>query len=399
MKIVKRNGKKESVNFQKIFNRIKKQTYGLNSNFIDAHAVAIKVMGGLYDGVTSKELDKLAAETAAGLTSTHPDYSALASRLEITSQYKEKNVSKSFSETIEKLHKYIDPKTGQNAGLIADDVYEIVMANAEILDGAIVHDRDFLIDYFGFKTLERSYLLKIDGKPVERIQHLWMRVAVGIWKDRIEDAIETYNLMSEKYFTHATPTLFNSGTKKPQMSSCFLIAMKDDSIDGIFKTAANVAAISQNAGGIGLNIHNIRATGAYIKGTNGTSNGLVPMLKVFNQIANYVDQCFTEDTLVMTQDGYKKIKDIIPNVDTVLTSDGTYHLVLDNKVVDYSGDMIELETNNGIDKVTLNHPYLVVRESSHLTDDEIKIRLERNIAKLEWIDAGEISVTDTIVSY
>jgi ribonucleoside-diphosphate reductase alpha chain len=290
MKIVKRNGKKESVNFQKIFNRIKKQTYGLDNKFVDAHAVAIKVMGGLYDGVTSKELDKLAAETAASLTSTHPDYSNLASRLEITSHYKEQNVSKSFSDTIEKLHKYIDPKTGQNAGLIADDVYDIVMANAEVLDEAIVHDRDFLIDYFGFKTLERSYLLKINGKPVERIQHLWMRVAIGIWKENIVDAIETYNLMSDKFFTHATPTLFNSGTKKPQMSSCFLIAMKDDSIEGIFKTAANVAAISQNAGGIGLNIHNIRATGAYIKGTNGTSNGLVPMLKVFNQIANYVDQ-------------------------------------------------------------------------------------------------------------
>jgi ribonucleoside-diphosphate reductase alpha chain len=290
MKIVKRNGKTEKVNFQKIYNRINKQTYDLNKSFVDAHTVAIKVMGGLYDGVTSRELDKLAAETAAGLTSTHPDYSILAARLEITSHYKEANVSKLFSETIEKLHKYIDPKTGQNAGLISDEVYEIVMANAETLNEAIVQDRDFLIDYFGFKTLQRSYLLKIDGQPIERIQHMWMRVAVGIWKDRIFDAIETYNQMSEKFFTHATPTLFNSGTKKPQMSSCFLIAMKDDSIDGIFKTATNVAAISQNAGGIGLNIHNIRATGAYIKGTNGTSNGLVPMLRVFNQIANYVDQ-------------------------------------------------------------------------------------------------------------
>jgi ribonucleoside-diphosphate reductase alpha chain len=290
MKIEKRNGKKESVNFQKIFNRIKKQTYGLNTEFVDAHAVAIKVMGGLYDGVTSKELDKLASETAAGLTSTHPDYSKLASRLEITSHYKEENVSKSFSETIEKLHKYIDPKTGQNAGLIADDVYEIVMANAATLDAAIVHDRDFLIDYFGFKTLQRSYLLKINGKPVERIQHMWMRVAVGFWKEQIIDALETYEWMSEKYFTHATPTLFNSGTKKPQMSSCFLLAMKDDSIAGIYDTLKDVSLISQNAGGIGLHIHNIRSTGAYIKGTNGTSNGIVPMLKVFNQTANYVDQ-------------------------------------------------------------------------------------------------------------
>jgi ribonucleoside-diphosphate reductase alpha chain len=290
MKITKRNGKKESVNFQKIYNRIKKQTYELNTNFVDAHTVAIKVMNGLYDGVTSRELDNLAAETAASLTSTHPDYSTLAARLEITSHYKEVDVSKSFSDTINRLHSYVDPKTGQSAGLIADDVHEIIMNNAEVLDEAIAHDRDFLIDYFGFKTLQRSYLLKMHGKAIERIQHMWMRVSVGIWKENIDEAIETYNWMSQKFFTHATPTLFNSGTKKPQMSSCFLLAMKDDSIDGIFKTAQNVAAISQNAGGIGLHVHNIRATGAYIKGTNGTSNGLVPMLKVFNQIANYVDQ-------------------------------------------------------------------------------------------------------------
>jgi ribonucleoside-diphosphate reductase alpha chain len=233
-------------------------------------------------------LDNLAAEICASNTTKHPDYALLASRLAISNLHK--GTKKSFSETITDLYEYIDPKTQTSASLIADDVYEIVTKNAEQLDSAIIFDRDFGYDFFGFKTLERSYLLKINGKIVERPQHMLMRVSVGIHKDDIEGAINTYNLMSERWFTHATPTLFNAGTPKPQMSSCFLLTMKDDSIDGIYDTLKQCAKISQSAGGIGLAIHNVRATGSYIKGTNGTSNGIIPMLRVFNDTARYVDQ-------------------------------------------------------------------------------------------------------------
>lgn len=287
MYVVKRDGRKESVKFDKITARIKKLCYGLNP-IVEPTQVAIKVIDGLYDGVTTSELDNLAAEVAATNTTRHPDYALLASRIAVSNLHK--STKKSFSATIEDLYKYIDPKTGQRASLIADDVYEIVMNNAEFLDSSIIYDRDFRFDYFGFKTLERSYLLRIDGKNVERPQHLFMRVAIGIHKHDIEAAVETYNLMSEGWFTHATPTLFNAGTPKPQMSSCFLLTMKGDSISGIYDTLTQCAKISQSAGGIGLAIHDIRATGSYIKGTNGTSNGIVPMLRVFNDTARYVDQ-------------------------------------------------------------------------------------------------------------
>jgi ribonucleoside-diphosphate reductase alpha chain len=248
----------------------------------------MKVIEGIYAGVTTHELDNLAAEIAASLTTTHPDYALLASRIAVSNLHKSTN--KSFSKTMDALYSFIDPKTGLHAPLIADDVYEIIQKNAQILDSTIIYDRDFGYDYFGFKTLERSYLLRLNGKVAERPQHMLMRVAVGIHKEDIEAAIETYNLMSERWFTHATPTLFNAGTPKPQMSSCFLLTMKDDSIDGIYDTLKQCAKISQSAGGIGLSIHNIRATGSYIRGTNGTSNGIVPMLRVFNDTARYVDQ-------------------------------------------------------------------------------------------------------------
>lgn len=287
MYVVKRDGRKESVKFDKITARIKKLCYGLNP-IVEPTTVAIKVIDGLYDGVTTSELDNLAAEVAATNTTRHPDYALLASRIAVSNLHK--NTKKSFSATIEDLFKYVDPKTGQRASLVADDVYEIVMNNAEVLDSSIIYDRDFRFDYFGFKTLERSYLLRCEGKNVERPQHLFMRVAIGIHKNDIDSAIETYNLMSEGWFTHATPTLFNAGTPKPQMSSCFLLTMKSDSISGIYETLTQCAKISQSAGGIGLAIHDIRATGSYIKGTNGTSNGIVPMLRVFNDTARYVDQ-------------------------------------------------------------------------------------------------------------
>ena len=250
--------------------------------------VAMKVIEGLYDGVTTSELDNLAAEVAATNTITHPDYALLASRIAVSNLHK--NTKKSFSETVTDLYEYIDPKTNEKAPLISDEVYDVIMKNADVFDSTIIYDRDFRYDFFGFKTLERSYLLKLNGEVAERPQQMLMRVAVGIHKEDIDSAIETYNYMSEGWFTHATPTLFNSGTPKPQMSSCFLLTTKEDSISGIYDTLKQCAQISQSAGGIGLSIHDIRATGSYIKGTNGTSNGVVPMLRVFNDTARYVDQ-------------------------------------------------------------------------------------------------------------
>jgi ribonucleoside-diphosphate reductase alpha subunit len=287
MFVHKRNGRQESVKFDKITARIQKLSYGL-SPLVDPIDVAKKVIEGLFDGVTTTELDNLAAETAASLTTKHPDYALLASRIAVSNLHK--NTEKSFSETMAKLYNYTDQHTGRKMPLIADDVIEIIEKNAEILDSSIIYDRDFGFDYFGFKTLEKSYLLRLHGAVAERPQHMYMRVAIGIHKEDIESVIETYNQMSERWFTHATPTLFNAGTPKPQMSSCFLLAMKDDSIDGIYDTLKQTARISQSAGGIGLAIHNVRATGSYIGGTNGTSNGIIPMLRVFNDTARYVDQ-------------------------------------------------------------------------------------------------------------
>ena len=287
MFVVKRDGRKETVKFDKITARISKLCYGLNP-IIDPLKIAMKVIEGVFDGVTTSQLDTLAAEIAATNTTTHPDYALLASRIAIGNLHK--NTKKSFSQTISDLYNYVDPKTGKGAGLIAEDVYNMITENAPLLDSTIIYDRDFQFDYFGFKTLEKSYLLKMHGAVVERPQHLFMRVAVGIHKTDIDEIVKTYNMISEGWFTHATPTLFNAGTPKPQMSSCFLIQMKDDSIPGIYDTLKQTALISQSAGGIGLSIHNVRAKGSYIRGTNGTSNGIVPMLRVFNDTARYVDQ-------------------------------------------------------------------------------------------------------------
>lgn len=288
MFVIKRNGKNEAVHFDKITSRVMKLSYGLHLKQDDIIEIAKKVIMGIYNNVTTTELDNLAAETAASFTTKHPDFAVLAARIAVSNLHK--NTVKSFSETARLLYEYIDDKTGEPAPLIADDIYEIIQQNADRLNAAIIYERDYHFDFFGFKTLEKSYLLKVNGKITERPQHMFMRVALGIHKADIEAAIETYNLMSEKWFIHATPTLFNAGTPKPQMSSCFLLSMKDDSIPGIYDTLKACAQISQSAGGIGLNIHNIRATGSYIKGTNGTSNGIIPMLRVFNDTARYVDQ-------------------------------------------------------------------------------------------------------------
>ena len=287
MYVVKRDGHKEPVMFDKITDRIKKLCYGLN-DLVDAVKVAMRVIEGLYDGVTTSELDNLAAETAASMTIAHPDYAQLAARIAISNLHK--NTKKSFSETMHDMFHYVNPRTNQESPLLSEEVFAVIEKNAEFLDSHVIYNRDFNYDYFGFKTLERSYLLKINGKIVERPQHMLMRVSVGIHLDDLKSVIETYDLMSKKFFTHATPTLFNAGTPKAQMSSCFLLAMQDDSIEGIYDTLKQTAQISQSAGGIGLSIHNVRATGSYIRGTNGTSNGIVPMLRVFNDTARYVDQ-------------------------------------------------------------------------------------------------------------
>ncbi len=287
MYVVKRDGHKEPVMFDKITDRIKKLCYGLNG-LVEPVKVAMRVIEGLYDGVSTSELDNLAAETAASMTIAHPDYAQLAARIAISNLHS--NTKKSFSETMNEMFHYINPRNGLEAPLLSEEVHKVIMENAEFLDSHIIYNRDFNYDYFGFKTLERSYLLRINGKIVERPQHMLMRVSVGIHLGDLESVIETYDLMSKKFFTHATPTLFNAGTPKPQMSSCFLLAMQDDSIDGIYDTLKQTAKISQSAGGVGLSIHNVRATGSYIRGTNGTSNGIVPMLRVFNDTARYVDQ-------------------------------------------------------------------------------------------------------------
>ena len=288
MLVIKRDGRKESVKFDKITARIDKLSYGLNTDFVKTIEIAKKVIDGLYDGVSTQELDELAAETAATLTTKHPDFATLAARIAVSNLHK--TTSKSFSSTMKRLYTYVNPKTGENASLLSKEVYGIINKNAALLDSSIIYDRDFSYDYFGFKTLEKSYLLKLDGKVIERPQHMLMRVAVGIHMDDIDSVLETYNLLSEKWFTHATPTLFNAGTPKPQLSSCFLLTMKEDSIDGIYDTLKQCAKISQSAGGIGLSIHNVRATGSYIKGTNGVSNGIIPMLRNFDMTARYVDQ-------------------------------------------------------------------------------------------------------------
>lgn len=286
--VFKRDGRKERVQFDKITARITKLSYGLDTNYVDPVEVTQKVVAGVYQGVTTVELDNLAAETAAYLTTKHPDYAVLAARIAISNLHKE--TKKNFSQVIKDLYEYVNPKNGRAAGMISKEIYEIVRDNAQALDSAIIYNRDFNYNFFGFKTLERSYLLRINGRVAERPQHMIMRVAVGIHGADLDRVLETYNLMSERYFTHASPTLFNAGTPHPQLSSCFLVCMKDDSIEGIYETLKNCAMISKTAGGIGLNIHCIRATGSYIAGTNGYSNGIVPMLRAYDATARYVDQ-------------------------------------------------------------------------------------------------------------
>lgn len=288
MYVIKRDGRRQEVHFDKITARITRLSYGLNAAHFDPVAVAQRVTAGVYRGVTAEELDELAAETAAALVTTHPDYGTLAARLAVSNLHK--NTQKSFVQTIKRMHAHKNDAAHEPAPLVSDELLAVVEANAQRLDDAIRHDRDFDYDYFGFKTLERSYLLRFNGRVIERPQHMLMRVALGIHGSDVDAALETYTLMSERWFTHASPTLFNAGTPQPQLSSCFLVQNKGDSIEGIFDTLKECALISKSAGGIGLSVHNVRATGSYIRGTNGASNGIIPMLRVFNDTARYIDQ-------------------------------------------------------------------------------------------------------------
>ena len=288
MQVVNRKGEREDVRFDAIHEKLRSLSHGLDPVWVDPGHVTKLTIEGLYDGVTTRELDQLAAETAASLASQHPDYSRLAARICVDDLHR--STKDTFTDVITDLREYIDPESGMHAPLISEEVYDIIMANAEVLNNHIDYSRDHNYDYFGFKTLERSYLLRLNGEIAERPQHMLLRVSVGIHHGNITKALKTYDLMSQGYFTHATPTLFNSGTPTPQMSSCFLLTMQDDSLDGIYDTLKQCALISKSAGGIGLSIHHIRSKGSYIKGTNGESNGIVPMLRVFNDTARYVDQ-------------------------------------------------------------------------------------------------------------
>ena len=380
MDIIKRNGSREPLKLEKISSRIKKLTYGLNER-VDPDKVSTKVVSGLYDGVSSTELDQLSSETAASMVTVHPDFGKLAARIAITALYK--NVPKDFSVIAKKLYEYINPKTGDSAGMISDEVFEVIQKYSQELDAMIVHDRDFNFDYFGFMTLRKSYLLKIDNVPAETPQHLYMRVSVGIWRDNLEMVQKTYDMLSQGLFTHATPTLFNASTNRPQLSSCFLLDIDDDSIPGIYKTLSDCALISQSAGGIGINIHKIRAKGSYIKGTNGHSNGIIPMLKVFNETARYVDQCFVPETPVTIEGEFIPISEI-KSGDKILTTSG-YDTVLNVKEFDAENRILYKLSDGEVSvSVTEEHPFLCVRTDSNDVD-LIKQKIKAGTLQLEWV--------------
>lgn len=397
IKVIKRNGKKEPVMLDKILDRITQQTYGLDQKWIVPFEVAQKVIEGIMPDIQTSVLDQLAMETAASLTTKHPDYSTLAARLAITALHKE--TKKSFSETVSDLYKYIDPKTKKHSPIVSEKFYKLVLKHADELDSAIVHSRDHNFDYFGFKTLEKSYLLKINGKVSERPQYMYMRTSLQICGEDIEGAIETYKLLSEGYYTHATPTLFNSGTGRPQLSSCFLLDVENDSIEGIFNTLKESAQISKNAGGIGISFTKVRAKGTYIAGTNGTSNGIIPFLKIYNETARAVDQCFTPESKVITDNGLVNINEINEG-DSVLTSDGKFNRVVKRKEFTKDDEFVVIKTRSGLNKVTKEHQILVIRNlPSDIEDSSIILGIKNGVYNIEWVSANELLKSDKIVKY
>jgi ribonucleotide reductase alpha subunit len=397
IKVTKRNGKREPVMLDKILERINQQTYGLDPKWIQPFEIAQKVIEGITPDIETRILDQLSMETAAALTTKHPDYATLAARIAITSLHKE--TKKSFSETVKDLYEYVDPKTKKHSPIVSKDFYNTVVENADELDSAIVHSRDHNFDYFGFKVLERSYLLKINGRVAERPQYMYMRTALQIWGDNLPKVIETYNSLSEGNYTHATPTLFNSGTTRPQLSSCFLLDVEDDSIEGIFNTLKESAQISKNAGGIGISFNKVRAKGTYIAGTNGSSNGIIPFLKIYNETARAVDQCFAPDSKVITDNGLVNINEINEG-DSVLTSDGKFNKVLERKEFTKDGEFVVIKTKSGLNKVTKDHQILVIRNlAKDIEDSSIIIGIKNGVYSIEWVSANELLKSDRIVKY
>jgi len=393
MRVTKRNGDIETVEFDKILKRIKTagQEVGIKINYT---SLAMKVIDQLYDTISTTKIDELSAEQCASMASIHPDYNVLAGRIIISNHHK--NTPDSFSSAMTQLYEYKD-KHGLSSPLISDELLDIVKTHGQELDAACDYSRDYLIDYFGFKTLERAYLTRVNGKIIERPQHMWMRVAIGLHGTDMFRALETYNLMSQKYFTHATPTLFNAGTPRPQCSSCFLLSMEDDSIEGIYNTLKDCALISKWAGGIGLHIHNVRASGSHIRGTNGSSNGIVPMLKVFNNTAKYVDQCLDPETIVYTKRGAIPIKNIVPG-DEVVTDDGNFYeigKVLDN---DYLGDFYSLDIKDQIRPLLLTdmHPLWCIKNTENQNSYHIKNMLDKNMIEPDFIEVKNIDTHDYI---
>jgi ribonucleoside-diphosphate reductase alpha subunit len=396
MNVIKRDGRKEPVSFDKVLERVQRAAEGLSVN---PAAVAQKVLAQIYDGVKTTELDELTSQLGASLATVHPDYGTLAARITISNH--QKNTEESFCRVIEILSNQRAPKTDQKVSYISDELISITKAHGEAIDSYIKHPRDYLLDYFGFKTIERAYLLKdSSGKIIERPQHLWMRVALAIWGSvDLQRAFETYDYLSQKYFTHATPTLFNAGTPRQQLSSCYLISMHEDSISGIYKTLGDCAQISKYAGGIGLHCHDIRAKGAIIRGTNGVSNGLTPMLRVYNNTARYVDQCFTPDTLIYTSNGPKEIQDVCVS-DKVLTSRGTYEKVKMPVRHEYNGTMLEIQVKNATNtvRVTPEHQVFALQgQAKGLNFDVIYNRLEKSLAVPQFVDAKDLTEGDFIV--
>ena len=402
MHVVKRNGQKEPVSFDKVLRRIQKASRGLA---VHPDALAQRVLSQIFDGVKTTDLDELAAQLAASLSTQHPDYAALASSLTVSNHHR--NTEYTFAEVIKMLANQMSEHTGEPIRYVSEDLEYVATSFGPTIEARIQYKRDYDFDYFGFKTLEKSYLLKdTKGRVLERPQHMWMRVSIALWSkgkdttvDDLNQAFETYDLMSQKIYTHATPTLFNAGTPRPQLSSCFLMAMAEDSIAGIYKSLGDCAAISKYAGGIGLHCHNIRARGSLIKGTNGSSNGLVPMLRVFNNTARYVDQCFTPDTLVYTKNGPKAIEDI-GITDMVLTSTGCYENVKLPIRHEYSGKMLDIQIKNAVYpvRVTPEHQVLALKgQAKGLNFSVIRNRLDKNIVKPEFYDAGELLNSDFLV--
>ena len=397
MYVVKRNGEREIVSFDKILQRIKNTGQEANIQ-LNYTMLAMKVIDQLYDGISTSQIDELTSEQCASLASTHPDYNILAGRIVVSNL--QKNTRDELVKVVNDLYHFKDTH-GKHCPIVSEDLYKVVQYHSQRLEEMIDYSRDYLIDYFGFKTLERAYLLRINKKIVERPQHMWMRVAIGIHGDDLERVKESYDAMSQKYFTHATPTLFNAGTPRPQLSSCFLIAMEDDSIEGIYNTLKDCANISKWAGGIGLHIHNIRSTGTHIRGTNGTSNGIVPMLRVFNTTAKYVDQCVTPETIVYTTQGPKEIQHCEAGVTDILNASGQMETIENVLEHYYEGPMLNIYTLHSIKplSITPEHPiYGITGQAKGLKYSVIKNRLEKGLAIMDYIEAKDVDES-TMIAY